>query len=175
MATLKFLDYELTFGDLIAATGADLSWFKTIVARDREQFLGIVHRSRRRMYSLKDIGVVTALWQLHKSLKMPPAAAWEVARAVPGIINGVGGELMDVNIRIAFTNAGEVLIWTVDKAGVIVTWNDIADSSQFIALTANQGPHIVFPLRVIFESIYDAMRIFSDVPAETVAAKETAR
>ena len=164
MKPVPYKEPLFTFAEVLDATGASDNWLRTFIHRDKDSRLGTKHRTGRLLFSLKDIAAIGLLHRLNANLRVTPAAAWEVVDAAEAIL-AKKSEPKDEVIRVGFDVEGGVLIWTIED-GVVVTWNDKADTNQFAAFTANQDVHIVVPLAALFAPVGKAVAIAQRWPED---------
>lgn len=155
-----------TFAEVLAATGAENTWLRTLIQRDRDGRLGKKHRTGRLLFSLNHIMAIGLMHRLNAGLRVAPAAVWEIFDSLGHIFFKKDGKGLDpeLDVRIGFDAAGRVLVWTRNQAGHIETWNDHADDNQMLAFQANNDAHIVIPIAAILLPTIKAFKIAKDWP-----------
>jgi hypothetical protein len=163
MKPVPFNDPLFTFSEALAATGADKAWLRTFLQRDKSGSLGTKHRTGRLLFSLRDLIAIALLSELNVGLRVAPAAAWEVIDSFGPILRSADQPRREM-IHLAFDGKGEVLIWTVDDAGVVWTWNERADADVTEAGLANRRPHVVVPVEYMLKVMTKAAKIAESWP-----------
>ncbi|MBR0651184.1 hypothetical protein GXW78_16040 [Roseomonas terrae] len=175
--TLPWAEPTFTFAEVLTVVGTESAWLRTLLQRDKDGRLGTKHRTGRLLFALKDVVGINVLWQLNTTLRMAPAAAWEVVESVYWVIGNAKKadgtkDRTHADVRIAFDSDGGVLVWTVRDDGRVITWNDNATEKMSITVAAERGPRIVFPMSAIMAPFHRAVQLWANWPEAGAEADE---
>ena len=159
MTTIALSEPILTFAEAVSATGADATWLRTLLQRDKGGRIGAKHRTGRLLFSLADVIRITVLSSLNARLRVAPQAAWDVVDALEAMLKSEDFDWATADIHLGFDPAGHPLVWTVGADGLLVTWNDTGDDHPEAAIHASLDAHIIVPIGLIAGPLEKAHRL----------------